>query len=82
MDRCGTGSAVSALTVISTSGGSQLSPGSLSPVYLQLSLGVGKGAVVAPGAAAMLGQVSTQAGLVSGHMASSSRVTLPRPPMT
>ena len=43
---------------------------------------MGEGAVVASGAAAVLGQVSTQACLVSGHVTSSSRVTLPCPPVT
>ena len=61
MDRYGTRSAVSALTVISTSRGSQLSPGSLSSMYLKLRLGVGEGAVITPGAAAVLSQVPTQA---------------------
>ena len=49
---------------------------------LQLCLGVGEGAVVAPGTAAVLGQVSAQAGLVPGHMAPRPGVTLPRPPVT
>ena len=50
----------------------------LPPVQLQLCLGVGEGAVVAAGTAAVLGQVAAQAGLVPGPLVAVAR-TLPLP---